>query len=222
MGAIQLTSPVSNPEHVCPEIVVLLAHGFGMRLLISKQQAFMGGEQLHALPRVRIPHTRSPHEIKGVVNSGNQILVLTSRLGFLNKGQIPVLRMLQIGDPTIVWNFPVDATFETTEPFGWPQLSLQLFGPDFMGRDVVRGYGAVHVPTQAGHHEMYVKIFAPQSSSAFQSIQSTLMGTPPEFNNPKFATTGEARSVTRVQSTGTVKVCMDVVLVNMKALDLVS
>ena len=128
----------------------------------------------------------------------------------------------QIGDPTIVWNFPVDATFETTEPFGWPQLSLQLFGPDFMGRDVVRGYGAVHVPTQAGHHEMYVKIFAPQSSSAFQSIQSTLMGTPPEFNNPKFATTGEARSVTRVQSTGTVKVCMDVVLVNMKALDLVS
>ena len=128
----------------------------------------------------------------------------------------------QPSDPTIVWNFPIDATFQTAEPFGWPQLSLQLFGPDFMGRDVVRGYGAVHVPTQAGHHEMYVQMFAPKSSSTFQAIQSTLMGTPPEFHNPTFATTGEARCVTRVQSLGTVKVCMDVVLVNMKALDLVS
>ena len=128
----------------------------------------------------------------------------------------------QPGDPTIVWNFPVDATFQTTEPFGWPQLSLQLQGPDFMGRDVSRGYGACYVPTQAGHHEMYVQMFAPMSSSTFQSIQSTMMGTPPEFNNPKFATTGEARSVTRVRSLGTVKVVMDVVLVNVKALDLVS
>jgi B9 domain-containing protein 1 len=128
----------------------------------------------------------------------------------------------QPGDPTIVWNLPIDATFQTTEPFGWPQISLQLYGPDFMGRTVMRGYGAVHVPTQAGHHEMYVQVFTPKSSSTFQSIQSTLMGTPPEFHNPKFATTGEARCVTRVQSLGTVKVCMDVVLVNMKALDLVS
>jgi len=128
----------------------------------------------------------------------------------------------QPGDPTIVWNLPIDATFQTTEPFGWPQISLQLYGPDFMGRTVMRGYGAVHVPTQAGHHEMYVQVFTPKSSSTFQSIQSTLMGTPPEFHNAKFATTGEARCVTRVQSLGTVKVCMDVVLVNMKALDLVS
>jgi hypothetical protein len=43
-------------------------------------------------------------------------------------------------------------------------------------------------------HVMYVKMFAPKSSSVFQSISATMFGTPPEFNNPKFATTGEARS----------------------------
>ena len=39
---------------------------------------------------------------------------------------------------------------QTTEPHGWPQLSLQIYGPDFYGRDVIRGYGAVHVPTRPG------------------------------------------------------------------------
>ena len=104
-------------------------------------------------------------------------------------------------DPTIVWNFPIDATFQTTEPHGWPQLSLALIGPDWYGRDIIRGYGAVHVPTQAGRHVVYVKMFAPQSSSLFQGFLSFIGGTPPEFSDPRFPATGEVRASTHILAT---------------------
>uniref|UniRef100_A0A8C5TV37 B9 domain-containing protein 1 n=1 Tax=Malurus cyaneus samueli TaxID=2593467 RepID=A0A8C5TV37_9PASS len=74
---------------------------------------------------------------------------------------------------TLVWNFPIDITFKSTNPFGcecWghcgvqpccqspsqyhflagPQIVVSVYGPDFFGHDVVRGYGAVHVPFVPG------------------------------------------------------------------------
>eukprot|EP01052_Picozoa_sp_SAG31_P065312 SAG31_NODE_24144_length_488_cov_0.917738_1_plen_68_part_00 len=58
-------------------------------------------------------------------------------------------------------------------------------------------------------------MFRPQSSSLFQAFLAWLAGTPPEYADPKFAATGEARSVTRVESVGTVKVVFDVVITNL-------
>ena len=31
------------------------------------------------------------------------------------------------GDTSIVWNFPVDVTFKSTNPFGWPRLVLSVY-----------------------------------------------------------------------------------------------
>lgn len=50
----------------------------------------------------------------------------------------------------MVWNYPVDLTYRSLNPFGWPQLVVSVTGPDFFGRSVVRGYGSVHVPTSPG------------------------------------------------------------------------
>ncbi len=50
----------------------------------------------------------------------------------------------------IVFNFPFEATFSTTNPSGWPQIVLTLYGPDVFGRSVVKGYGSVHIPTEPG------------------------------------------------------------------------
>jgi B9 domain-containing protein 1 len=49
-----------------------------------------------------------------------------------------------------VWNLPLDITFKSTNAFGWPQLVVSTFGLDAFGRDVVQGYGCVHLPTAAG------------------------------------------------------------------------
>ena len=50
------------------------------------------------------------------------------------------------------WNQPVEWAWRATNVHGWPQLVLSCYGPDVLGRDVVRGYGAVHIPRQPGQY----------------------------------------------------------------------
>lgn len=126
------------------------------------------------------------------------------------------------GNQTIVWNFPVDMTFRTTEPFGWPQLNLCIIGQDWRGREVICGYGAVHVPTRPGTHEVYIDIFRPLSSTIFQQVRSWAVGTPPEYTDAKFASKGKGRDVTRVKSIGKVRSKFNVVLKNFAALDIMN
>ncbi|XP_026670262.1 B9 domain-containing protein 1 isoform X3 [Ceratina calcarata] len=52
-----------------------------------------------------------------------------------------------------VWNFPLEATFKSTDPHGWPQLIMSIYGLDIFGHDVIRGYGVCYLPLKAGRHE---------------------------------------------------------------------
>lgn len=62
----------------------------------------------------------------------------------------PVCRLLSQPDGLLVWNFPIDVTYKSTNVFGWPQLVVHVFGLDPLGRDVIKGYGAAHLPTCPG------------------------------------------------------------------------
>ncbi|XP_045841871.1 B9 domain-containing protein 1 isoform X6 [Meles meles] len=70
----------------------------------------------------------------------------------------------------LVWNFPIDVTFKSTNPYGWPQIVLSVYGPDVFGNDVVRGYGAVHVPFSPGRHKRTIPMFVPESTSKLQKF----------------------------------------------------
>ncbi len=83
-------------------------------------------------------------------------------------------------DNAVVWNFPVDVSFKSTNVHGWPRIALSVYGIDYFGRDVVRGYGSVPVPLQPGVHKLEVEMFRPLSSSSLNSVLSWLMGNPPE------------------------------------------
>ncbi|KAM9095659.1 B9 domain-containing protein 1 isoform 3-T3 [Sarcophilus harrisii] len=72
----------------------------------------------------------------------------------------------------LVWNFPIDITFKSTNPFGWPQIVISVYGPDVFGNDVVRGYGAVHVPFTPGRHKRTIPMFVPESTSKLQKLTS--------------------------------------------------
>uniref|UniRef100_A0A8C0ML43 B9 domain-containing protein 1 n=2 Tax=Canis lupus familiaris TaxID=9615 RepID=A0A8C0ML43_CANLF len=79
----------------------------------------------------------------------------------------------------LVWNFPIDVTFKSTNPYGWPQIVLSVYGPDVFGNDVVRGYGAVHVPFSPGRHKRTIPMFVPESTSKLQKFtQVTLWDLP--------------------------------------------
>eukprot|EP00736_Rhodelphis_marinus_P005300 Rmarinus@m.4040 len=118
-------------------------------------------------------------------------------------------------NPEIVWNFPVDITFRTTNAFGWPQIVVTVYGTDGVGRDYVKGYGAMHIPMAPGRYTLRVKMFAPMSSSPFQEFLSWLQGCRPEFVDRKFVSKGSGRELVRVRSKGVIVVRLDVVTKDM-------
>ncbi|CAM9472935.1 unnamed protein product, partial [Ectocarpus fasciculatus] len=112
-------------------------------------------------------------------------------------------------EPGIVWNFPIDIKFKSTNVFGWPRIAISVYGADFLGRDVVRGYGSCLVPLVPGTHTVDVEMYTPMASSFLNNLASWFWGNPPEvrrFFDSKFICQNDGREVTRVQSTGVVRV----------------
>uniref|UniRef100_A0A674HB22 B9 domain-containing protein 1 n=1 Tax=Taeniopygia guttata TaxID=59729 RepID=A0A674HB22_TAEGU len=128
----------------------------------------------------------------------------------LEEGISQITSKSSVSPTTLVWNFPIDITFKSTNPFGWPQIVLSVYGPDFFGHDVVRGYGAVHVPFVPGRHKRTIAMFVPESTSRLQQLTSWFTGRRPEFTDPRVVARGEGREVTRVRSQGFVTVTFNV------------
>ncbi|XP_016297153.1 B9 domain-containing protein 1-like isoform X2 [Sinocyclocheilus anshuiensis] len=122
------------------------------------------------------------------------------------------------GSQSLVWTFPLDITFKSTSPFGWPQIVVSVYGPYTFGNDVVRGYGAIHIPFTPGKHTKPIPMFVPESTSRLQKFTSWLMGRRPEFTDPKVVAQGEGREVTRVRSQGFVTLLFNIVTKDMKKL----
>ncbi|XP_069838229.1 B9 domain-containing protein 1 isoform X2 [Dendropsophus ebraccatus] len=95
---------------------------------------------------------------------------------------------------SIVWNFPIEITFKSTNPYGWPQIVVSVYGPDVFGNDVVRGYGAVHLPV------------TPDIKRLFPCLSRSL---PPSFRSSQ---------VTRVRSQGFLTLSFSVVTKDLKKL----
>ncbi|KAK0406180.1 hypothetical protein QR680_018415 [Steinernema hermaphroditum] len=116
----------------------------------------------------------------------------------------------------ITFSLPIEATFSSTSPFRWPQLALSCYGPDFFNHDVIRGYGAVHLPTTPGVHTRKVAMFVPEASTSIQKILGFLSGRRPEFVDPKIVATHEGREATRVSTQGLITVSFNVILKDIK------
>ncbi|KAM9046024.1 B9 domain-containing protein 1 isoform 2-T2 [Megaptera novaeangliae] len=136
----------------------------------------------------------------------------------LEEGISQITSKSQDARRALVWNFPIDVTFKSTNPYGWPQIVLSVYGPDVFGNDVVRGYGAVHVPFSPGRHKKTIPMFVPESVSKLQKFTSWFMGRRPEYTDPKVVAQGEGREVTRVRSQGFVTLLFNVVTKDMRKL----
>jgi B9 domain-containing protein 1 len=95
---------------------------------------------------------------------------------------------------------------------------VTVYSVDNLNRHVLRGYGVCHVPVSAGRHTQYIRTFRPISSSLLQRFNAWITGEPPEFlDGAKFVAQGVSRDVTRVESSGAVKVSFNVLTKNMAA-----
>ena len=127
------------------------------------------------------------------------------------------------GGNVIVWNFPIEISFQSTNSHGWPRLALSVYGFDFLGRDVLRGYASLMLPINPGRHTKYLKIFRPVSGSTFVQFVNWICGTNPEYFDSKMVTRGEGRAVTRVVSGDrTVKVNLMVTVKDLSSFGYVS
>lgn len=112
---------------------------------------------------------------------------------------------------------PFECSFRSLNPYGWPQIVVTCVCPDFLGREVVKGYGVVHVPTQPGRHERTIQIFSPLTSSIILKFFGIMVGQRAEIiNAPKVVASGEGREITRTKSEGTLKIVFQVTLRDME------
>ncbi|XP_045076218.1 B9 domain-containing protein 1-like [Coregonus clupeaformis] len=95
----------------------------------------------------------------------------------------------------MIWNFPLEITFKSTNPLGWPQIVVSVYGPDTFGNDVVRGYGATHIPLHSwtvsisplsisftpGQHTRTIRLFL-NPPSRLQKFTSWLLGRRPRVH----------------------------------------
>lgn len=118
----------------------------------------------------------------------------------------------------IAFNFPLDVTYKSTSPFGWPQLVLSCYGQDVFGNDVARGYGVTHLPMSPGRHRIKIPLFVPESTSKLQQFLAWLRGRRPEYVDPRVIAHGEGRDVTRVKSQGFVELSFNIATKDMRKL----
>ncbi|VDN42087.1 unnamed protein product [Gongylonema pulchrum] len=88
---------------------------------------------------------------------------------------------------------PFEATFTSTNPFGWPQIVLSCYGLDCFGNDIVCGYGATHIPTVPGRTIRRIAMFVPEASTPLQRFLGWITGKRAEFVDPRIVATGTGR-----------------------------
>ncbi|KAH3760715.1 flagellar basal body component [Pelomyxa schiedti] len=120
--------------------------------------------------------------------------------------------------PVAVWNHPLEIAFSSNNPYGWPQLVVCVYGPDFLGREVIQGYGVMHLPISSGRFVKYMTLWTPLSPSSMEQMTTFFIGQRPEYINPIFISQGAGREVTKVRSYGKLKVSLDVITKGMTAM----
>jgi B9 domain-containing protein 1 len=118
-----------------------------------------------------------------------------------------------------VWNLPFNITLTSSIPTGWPQIVVSCFYPDFFGREILKAYGAIYIPTQKGRHTRTIQMFCPISSSVIANALGYIFGQKAEIiNAPKVLATGEGREILRTQSEGALTVKLNITLSHMDEL----
>ncbi|XP_037731295.1 B9 domain-containing protein 1 [Drosophila subpulchrella] len=91
----------------------------------------------------------------------------------------------------IVFNMPIEVTFKSTSPFGWPQILVSVFGRSGMGRETLLGYTHIHLPVfgcrrPADQAELLeAPILMPKCPTMLADITSWLLRREPELKDPK-------------------------------------
>ncbi|KAL7728235.1 hypothetical protein ACLKA6_005648 [Drosophila palustris] len=92
----------------------------------------------------------------------------------------------------IVFNMPIEVTYKSTSPFGWPQILISVFGQSGGRDESLLGYAHVHLPVFGSrpHGEQSsslseVPILTPRCQNMLGDVTSWLLRRQPELKDPK-------------------------------------
>lgn len=114
-----------------------------------------------------------------------------------------------------VLNLPLDCTFKSTNPSGWPRLVIELIGPNYFGSDQPRGFCWIMIPPIPGTREIEAPIYLPKASSTIQSISHWFSGSSVNFADPKQIAQSTGRELVRVESVGKIRVNFKIISTNL-------
>ena len=104
MRAIECGGAHADPRHVRGEVVpaLLALDVTRLRLFVVHQQAFVRGEEIHRRDFVRRTSAADPFEkVQRVADGIDDLLVLLDQRRMLHEPEIPVLRVMQVGETAV-------------------------------------------------------------------------------------------------------------------------
>ena len=119
-----------------------------------------------------------------------------------------------------------EVNYRSINPYGWPQIVLNFSTVDENGKDMVVGFGCVHVPASVGIHKRKVNIFQTIESESASGIFTKIFGlniakTNDISSTPKVISSGQGREISRVSCLGTVNLVFQVSFRDMRNFGLV-
>jgi hypothetical protein len=85
-----------------------------------------------------------------------------------------------------VWNCPFECSFVSSTPLGWPRMCLTVFGHDWIGREIVLGYGSTLIPLSKDRRTIReVQLVKPKPTSWLRGLMGTITSSPPVLVDPE-------------------------------------
>ncbi|KAL8272674.1 hypothetical protein Esti_003378 [Eimeria stiedai] len=122
------------------------------------------------------------------------------------------------GCSNVTLNFPFQAAFEGTSPYGWPRVALCIYGRDWLGRQIVADYAHTSIPVQPCRHQRRLPIYALVESSFSKRLLAWLKAETAEYIDLLTAANSVGREVVRAKGVGEVQVTFEVLLRGAEAL----
>lgn len=115
-------------------------------------------------------------------------------------------------DP-IVFNMPIEQTYRSTNPSGWPQILISVYGRTLWGIETVLGYSRLHVPIfgENSTHKLNVPIIRPRCSNMMADITAWITGRNPELKDIKILLDNSKSRGLSMESYGELQLTFNVV-----------
>ncbi|CAB3253897.1 unnamed protein product [Arctia plantaginis] len=111
----------------------------------------------------------------------------------------------------VVFNFPLEIVFSSTNVSGWPQLLVTVRAQNTLSGDALRGYSLLLMPPTPGHLLTSAPLLRPRAATVLGEWLAWITGKYPELADPKMLASGKDNYLLRTESYGSVSATLNMI-----------